>query len=69
MSINLKGKTVLITGASKGVGEAIADLLGQYKMNIGLMARSIEKLNNVAKRIQKMGGQTLVLRTDLKKQN
>ena len=69
MSINLKGKTVLITGASKGVGEAIADLLGQYKMNIGLMARSTEKLNNVANKIQQAGGQALVLKTDLKNQN
>jgi short-subunit dehydrogenase len=69
MSKNLEGKTALITGASKGVGEAIAELLGSYKMKIGLMARSTEKLDNVAKKIQQAGGQALVLTTDLKNQH
>ena len=66
MLSNLEGKTALITGASKGVGEAVAELFGQHKMKIGLIARSQEKLNQVAEKIEKAGGQALVLTTDLR---
>ena len=66
MTSKLKGKTALITGASNGVGEAVAELFGRHKMKVGLVARSLEKLNLVAEKIQKEGGHALVLRTDLR---
>ncbi|GCE12860.1 SDR family NAD(P)-dependent oxidoreductase [Tengunoibacter tsumagoiensis] len=43
-----EGKTVLITGASSGIGEAFARELAQRKMNIILVARSEQKLQNMA---------------------
>ena len=69
MSNNLEGKTALITGASKGVGEAIAEIFGKHKMKIGLIARSAKKLNHVARKVKEAGGQALVLKTDLKNQH
>lgn len=66
MTSKLGGKTALITGASEGVGAAVAELFGQHKMKIGLIARSEEKLRAVAEKIQKSGGQALVLPVDLR---
>lgn len=42
----LKGKVVMITGASKGIGKATADLLMKWDVNLALGARSIEKLSH-----------------------
>ena len=43
----LKGKWVLITGASKGIGEAIALTYAKQGANIALAARSEDKLESV----------------------
>jgi uncharacterized protein len=46
------GKTVLITGASSGIGAAFTDELAKRKMNLVLVARSLDKLQAVATQIQ-----------------
>ena len=53
MTNKLQGKTALITGASEGVGEAVAKLFGKHRMRVGLIARSEEKLKVVAEKIEK----------------
>ncbi|WP_236686906.1 SDR family oxidoreductase [Ornithinibacillus contaminans] len=40
----LKGKVVVITGASRGIGKAIADMLVKWDVKLVLGARSIEQL-------------------------
>jgi NADP-dependent 3-hydroxy acid dehydrogenase YdfG len=40
MSIDLTGRTALITGASRGIGEAAARILAGYGANVVLAARS-----------------------------
>lgn len=62
----LQGKAVLITGASKGIGRAIAESLGVYKMKIGLLARSGKLLSDVAQKLEGLGSEVLILETDLK---
>lgn len=47
----LQGKIVVITGASSGVGAEVAVLLAEHGAIPVLIARSLTKLNNVAKRI------------------
>ena len=44
----LKGKWVLITGASKGIGEAVAVRFAQQGAKIALVARSQDKLEDVS---------------------
>lgn len=46
--ISLKGKTVLITGSSSGIGEAFAWQFAQMGCNLILTARSKDKLEHVA---------------------
>jgi len=56
----------LITGGSKGIGKAIAIELAKKKINILLVARSIEQLQQVTKEIKDTYGvQADCLATDL----
>ncbi len=53
--VALKGKTALITGAARGIGRAAAIALAKEGVNIGLIARTEETLQNVAKEIEAEG--------------
>ena len=48
--LNLSGKTVLITGASRGIGEAAAKTFAQAGANVMLTARNADKLENIKKK-------------------
>jgi len=48
MSINLSGKTALITGASRGIGEAAARIMAGYGANVVLAARSTRDTARIA---------------------
>jgi short-subunit dehydrogenase len=52
------GKTWWITGASSGIGAALAEALGKESAKLILSGRNVEALNDVAKRT---GAETLVL--------
>ena len=51
----LSGKTILITGASKGIGKAIALSLAGLQTNLGLVARSRNELEALQAEIIKLG--------------
>ena len=53
MNLNLNNKTALITGASKGIGKAIAQSMAQEGCNLILTARSEDKLNELKSDLQK----------------
>lgn len=60
----------LITGASKGIGKAIAQQLAARKCNLLLVARSAEMLEQVAKELtEKYGVKTAQLAIDLSEEN
>lgn len=46
-----QGKTILITGASRGIGESAARLFAKAGANVALMARSGDRIRNIAAEI------------------
>jgi NADP-dependent 3-hydroxy acid dehydrogenase YdfG len=52
---NISNKTILITGASKGIGKAIALSLAAMDVNIGLVARSQKELQELQNEIAAKG--------------
>ncbi len=65
MTQTLLGKTALITGASKGLGKAIALALAQAGAGIALVSRDRTKLNDVAAEIRASGGNASVFVADV----
>ncbi len=61
----LTGKTALITGASRGLGKAIALALAEAGARVILSARDVALLNQTADAVRKLGGDPLVFRTDV----
>src|SRR5690349_14893357 len=52
MDLHLRGKRVLITGASKGIGAAAAEAFAEEGAHLHLAARSEEALNALAQRLR-----------------
>ncbi len=61
----LDGKTALVTGASQGIGEAVARTLAAQGARVVLAARSAGKLERVAGEIAEAGGEAAVLELDV----
>jgi len=58
--------TVLITGASQGIGQATARLFANHGYNIVLAARQAERLEATAQEIRAMGQTAIAIPTDVK---
>jgi NAD(P)-dependent dehydrogenase (short-subunit alcohol dehydrogenase family) len=66
MDLNLKGKSVLITGASRGIGYAIAEAMAAEGCNLHLAARDEARLKELAERLVKAHGVKIeIYRRDL----
>ena len=61
----VKDRNVMITGASSGIGKAAALQIGRAKGTVLLVARSADKLEEVGREIEALGGKAYVHRADL----
>lgn len=67
MELGLKGRTALVTGASKGIGKAIARGLANEGVNLALLARTPSALEDAAAEIAARTGVTaLAIPTDIR---
>lgn len=62
----LSGKIVVVTGASSGAGRAMANALASEGAKLVLAARREEVLKEVAQECRELGGEALVVVTDVK---
>jgi len=60
-----RGRNVFITGASSGIGRALAVELGRWGARVALMARREAALHEAAAAVAAAGGQALVLPGDV----
>ncbi|MFC3039951.1 SDR family oxidoreductase [Virgibacillus xinjiangensis] len=64
--MELTGKTAIITGASAGIGQSIAEHLAEEGANVVLAARSAEKLEAISESINtREGGKAIAVQTDV----
>ena len=69
MELGLSGRTVLITGASKGIGYGVAEALGREGCRLHIVSRTAETLEAAAGRIRAETGATVDIHaTDLAQQ-
>nr|WP_256527384.1 SDR family NAD(P)-dependent oxidoreductase [Flavobacterium sp. HSC-32F16] len=60
----ISGKTIVITGASYGIGEQLTLLFSNYDVHLILIARTAEKLNTIADIVRKNGSKCSLITAD-----
>lgn len=65
----MKDKVVVITGASSGIGKALAYEFGARKSKLVLAARNLTKLKAIVSDLQLSGVQALAIQTDVTIEN
>jgi 3-oxoacyl-[acyl-carrier protein] reductase len=63
--MSLQGQVAIITGASKGIGKAIALSFAKEKMKVALAARTKSDLDKVAEEVNKLGSEALIVPADV----
>jgi NAD(P)-dependent dehydrogenase (short-subunit alcohol dehydrogenase family) len=64
----LNGKLAVVTGASKGLGKAMAIALSQAGATIALVSRDRDKLDSVKNEIEQTGGKAHVFTADVREE-
>lgn len=66
METSIKGKTVIVTGASKGIGKGIATVFAKHGANVALAARDTNAAKECAKEISSYGFHAEAFHVDVK---
>src|SRR5437667_9316908 len=61
----LSGKVALVTGATSGIGEATALALAAEGARVAIAARRVQRLDGLADRIRRGGGEALAIEADV----
>ncbi len=69
MNVDLKGRTAVITGGNRGLGEAMARALAAAGAKVALVARDVQKLESVRKAILDAGGTAEVFSADVTRED
>jgi NAD(P)-dependent dehydrogenase (short-subunit alcohol dehydrogenase family) len=64
---DLSGKTVIVTGGGSGIGRQLAGALAEVGANLVLCARKVERCEDAAAELAKLGVRTLALKCDVRK--
>ena len=65
LQVDLSAKTAIVTGASQGLGKAVALVLAANGARVACVARSVDKLNETVQQIQDAGGQAEAFACDV----
>lgn len=65
MKKDFEGKTVVITGASAGLGRALVREFARHGANIGMIARGIDGLGGANKEVIELGGHPFIAQADV----
>jgi NAD(P)-dependent dehydrogenase (short-subunit alcohol dehydrogenase family) len=65
--IDLEGRVILVTGASRGIGEAVARAAVEHRASVVLASRRQEALDEVAAGLRELGGKVFALATHMGK--
>lgn len=60
MDLGLNGKLALVTGASEGIGEGVAEALAREGAQVAICSRTAEKLEATAQRLSESTGQNVI---------
>ncbi len=63
--MSLEGKIAIVTGASRGIGRAIALALADEGVAVALGSRSLEELGQLASTIESQGGRAVAVPLDV----
>ena len=66
MQVDLSDKTVIVTGAGRGIGEVIAERFGEVGANVVAAARTASEIAETADAIDAAGGTATAVQTDLR---
>ena len=69
MSRRFRGKVVIVTGASSGIGRATAVEFGKEGAKVALSARRLHECEKVAETVRAAGGEAMAVQTDVTDQD
>lgn len=62
---DIKGKTVVVTGASRGIGAVLSEKLAERGAKVAMLARNSALLEEICTRVRSKGGEAVAWKCDV----